>query len=113
MVGPYLLREMEEQVVKIKQNLKASQDRQKSYVDKCKTHREFKVGDHVFLKVKSRKISLRLGNCSKLASRYYGSFEILERIGPIATCFHFLHPYAFIMCFIYLCLKRLFLMLII
>jgi hypothetical protein len=40
------------------------------------------VGDHVFLKVKTKKSSLKLGNCSKLASRYYGSFEILERIGP-------------------------------
>jgi hypothetical protein len=43
---------MEEKVVKIKQNLKASQDRKKSYVDKGRIHREFKVGDHMFLKVK-------------------------------------------------------------
>jgi hypothetical protein len=52
MVGPYFLREMEEQMIKIKQNLKAAQDRKKSYVDKGRTHKEFKVGDHVFLKVK-------------------------------------------------------------
>jgi hypothetical protein len=83
MVGPDLLREMEEKMVKIKQNLKATQDMQKSYADKCKTHREFKVGDHVFLKVKARKSSLKLGNCSKLAAHYCGSFEILERIGPV------------------------------
>ena len=38
----------------------------------------------MFLKVKSNKSSLKLGNCSKLAARYCGSFEILERIGPIA-----------------------------
>jgi hypothetical protein len=38
----------------------------------------------VFLKVKSRKSSLKLGNCSNLEARYCGSFEILERIGPIA-----------------------------
>jgi hypothetical protein len=42
------------------------------------------VGDHVFLKVKSRGISLKLGKCSKLETHYYGPFEILERIGPIA-----------------------------
>jgi hypothetical protein len=41
------------------------------------------VGDHVFLKVKANKISLKLGNCSKLVGCYCGSFEILERIGPI------------------------------
>jgi hypothetical protein len=84
MVGPDLLREMEEQMLKIKQNLKASQDRQKSYVDKGRTPREFNVGDHVFLKVKTNKRSLKLGNCSKLESFYCGPFEILKRIGTIA-----------------------------
>jgi hypothetical protein len=66
-VGPDFLREMEEKMIKIKKNLKATQDRQKSYADKGRTHREFKVGDHVFLKVKANKSSLKLGNCSKLA----------------------------------------------
>jgi hypothetical protein len=83
-VGPELLKEMEEKMLKIKQNLKAAQDRQKSYADKNRTHREFKVGDHVFLKVKANRSSLRLGNCSKLAARFCGPFEILERIGPVA-----------------------------
>jgi hypothetical protein len=83
-VGPDLLREMEEKMIKIKQNLKAAQDRQKSYANNVITHREFKVGDHVFLKVRANRISLKLGNCSKLAARYCGPFEILERIGPVA-----------------------------
>jgi hypothetical protein len=42
------------------------------------------VGDHVFLKVKPRHNSLKLGNWSKLATHYSGPFEILERIGPVA-----------------------------
>jgi hypothetical protein len=83
-VGLDCLREMEEQMIKINKNLKVDQDRQKSYVDKGITHREFNVGDHVFLKVKSNRSSLKLGNCSKLAARYCGPFEILERIGPVA-----------------------------
>jgi hypothetical protein len=83
-VGPELLRKMEEKILKIKQNLKVARDRQKSYADKGRTHREFKVGDHVFLKVKANRSSLNLGNCSKLAARYCRSFEILERIGPVA-----------------------------
>jgi hypothetical protein len=41
------------------------------------------VGDHVFLKVKANITSLKLRNCSKLATKYCGPFEILERIGPI------------------------------
>jgi len=42
------------------------------------------VGNHVLLKVKARRNSLKLGKCSKLATRYCGPFEILERIGLIA-----------------------------
>jgi hypothetical protein len=75
---------MEDQMIKIKQNLKTAQDRQKSYVDKNITHRGFKVGDHVFLKVKTNRSSLKLGSCAKLVARFYGLFEIMERIGPVA-----------------------------
>jgi hypothetical protein len=42
------------------------------------------VGDHVFLKVKANKSSLKLGRCAKLASRFCGPFEILERIGQVS-----------------------------
>jgi hypothetical protein len=42
------------------------------------------VGEHVFLKVKSKRSSLRLRSFPKLAARYCGSFEVLERIGPVA-----------------------------
>jgi hypothetical protein len=45
--------------------------------------RDFKVGEHVFLKVKEKRSSLRLGSFPKLAARYCGPFEILEKIGPI------------------------------
>jgi hypothetical protein len=82
-VGLDFLREMEEQMIKIKKSLKVAQDRQKIYADKGITHRKFNVGDHILLKVKANRSSLKLGNCSKLAARYCGSFEILERIGPV------------------------------
>jgi hypothetical protein len=94
-------------MLKIKQNLKDSQDRHKRYVDKNITHRHFKVGDHVFLKVKANKSSLKLGNCSNLVARYCGPFEILEWIGQLHICFHFLHPRLFIMCFMYHCLQNI------
>ena len=40
------------------------------------------MGDHVFLKVKANRSSLKLRNCSKLEACFCGLFEILERIGP-------------------------------
>ena len=47
-------------------------------------NREFSVGDNVYLKVKAKKSSLKLGSCSKLSPRYHGMFEVLERIGPFS-----------------------------
>ena len=38
----------------------------------------------MFIKVRPKKISLRLGSCAKLAPRYYGPFEILSRIRQVA-----------------------------
>ena len=38
----------------------------------------------MFIKVRPKKSSLRLGSCTKLAPRYYGPFEILSRIGQVA-----------------------------
>jgi hypothetical protein len=64
--------------------LKIAQDRHKSYVDRKRTPREFKIRYHVYLRVRPRKISLRMGDGAKLAPRYYGPFEILDRVGPIA-----------------------------
>jgi hypothetical protein len=75
---------MEEKMVKIKQNLKVAQDRKKRYVDKRRIVIEFKVGDHVCLKVNPNKISLKLGSCTKLATRLCHPFEILDKIGLVA-----------------------------
>ena len=70
-------------MIQIRWRLKEAHDRQKSYADKNRIHREFKVGDHVFLKVKANRSSLKLGSCAKLAAIFCGPFEILERIGLV------------------------------
>jgi hypothetical protein len=87
MVGPEMLQEMENMVRKVQHNLKEAHDRQKSYADQKTRHLEFQVGDHVYLKVKARKHSLKLGNCVNMAQRFCGPFEILARIGPVAYQF--------------------------
>ena len=83
-IGPDLLKEMEEQMEKIKKNLQATQDRQKSYANTNRVFRYFNMGEHVFLKVKAKRSLPRLGSCPKLATRYCGTFEILEKIGLVA-----------------------------
>jgi len=66
-LGPELLNEMEQAIIKIRHNLKISQDKHKSYVDSKITPTEFKVGDHEYLWVKPKRISLKMGMCAKLA----------------------------------------------
>ena len=65
----------------IRQSLKRASDRQKSYADLHRSSRTFQIGDKVFLRVKPKRSSLKMGKCRKLSSRYCGPFEILRRIG--------------------------------
>ncbi|GJZ51155.1 putative reverse transcriptase domain-containing protein [Tanacetum coccineum] len=76
--------ETTDKLVLIKERLKAVRDRQKSYADNRRKPLEFKVGEQVLLKVSPWKSAIRCGRKSKLALRYVGSFEILERMGPVA-----------------------------
>ncbi|KAL0291142.1 UNVERIFIED_CONTAM: Transposon Tf2-12 polyprotein [Sesamum calycinum] len=82
--GPELVQETMEKIQIVKKCLKATQDRQKSYVDKHRREMEYEVGDKVFLKVSPWKGILRFGKQGKLSPRYIGPYEIIERIGPLA-----------------------------
>ncbi|XP_042448934.1 uncharacterized protein LOC122033838 [Zingiber officinale] len=64
--------------------IESDTDRQKSYADRRRRLLEFSVGDHVFLRVSPTKGVKRFGLRGKLAPRYIGPFEILERIGAVA-----------------------------
>ncbi|GJY41221.1 putative reverse transcriptase domain-containing protein [Tanacetum coccineum] len=61
-----------------------SRDRQKSYADKRRKPLEFSVGDYVLLKVLPWKGVVRFGKKGKLAPRFVGPFEIIEKVGPVA-----------------------------
>jgi hypothetical protein len=82
--GPDLVREAEEKVRVIKNNLEAAQAGQKSYHDKRRKPLQFEVGDHVYLKVSPTKGVQRFGLKGKLAPRYIGPYEIKETYGPVA-----------------------------
>jgi hypothetical protein len=73
---------MEEKVKQIKANILAAQSRQKSYVDKRRSFLEFKVGDHVYLRVFPMKRVHRFGIKGKLAPRYIGPYPIIDKYEP-------------------------------
>ncbi|GKE36236.1 hypothetical protein Tco_1459641, partial [Tanacetum coccineum] len=84
LIAPELVQETTDKVVLIKEKLKAVRDRQKSYADNRRKALEFEVGDRVLLKVSPWKGVIHFGKKGKLAPRYVGPFEILERIDPVA-----------------------------
>ena len=65
-------------------NLEVAKDRKKSQADLKQTQKEFQVGEHVFIKVRPKKSSLKLGSCAKLAPQYCGPFGILSKMGQVA-----------------------------
>ena len=82
--GPDLIRDTSEKVNLIRQRLLTAQSRQKSYADVRRRPLEFKVGDHVFLKVMPKGGVVRFSKRGKLSSRFIGPFEMLERIDIVA-----------------------------
>ncbi|GKB03994.1 putative reverse transcriptase domain-containing protein [Tanacetum coccineum] len=84
LTGPDLVQETTDKVVVIRDRLKTARDCQKTYADNRRKPLEFQVGDHVMLKVSPWKGVVRFGKKGKLAPRFVGPFEILERIGHVA-----------------------------
>ena len=78
MIGPDIVKDIEEKVQVIRQRLKATSDRQKANADLKMRDIEYEVGDKVFLKVSSWWKILQFGNKGKLSSRFIEPYEILE-----------------------------------
>nr|GEZ34600.1 putative reverse transcriptase domain-containing protein [Tanacetum cinerariifolium] len=84
LIGPEIVQETKEKIFQIKERLKTTRSRQKSYADKRRKPLEFKVGDRVLLKVSLWTGVVRFGKKGKLAPRYVRPFEIMERVRQVA-----------------------------
>jgi hypothetical protein len=82
--SPDIIKEAEEQVQLIRNRLKATQSRQKSYADSKRRPVTFNVGDFVYLQVTPLKGMQRFHVKGKLAPRYIGPFKILEHRGEMS-----------------------------
>ena len=83
-IGSDLIQETEEKVKMIREILKVANDRQKSYADMKRRDICYEIKEKVFLKVSSWKKVMRFGKKSKLSPRFIGSYEVIEKVGPVA-----------------------------
>ncbi|GJQ96806.1 retrotransposon-related protein [Tanacetum coccineum] len=69
----------------LKFHLKRAQDRMVSLANKNRTYRSFDVGTWDFLKLQPhRQVTVRQGQYYKLSSKYFGPFQIIEKVGKVA-----------------------------
>ena len=69
----------------IKDNISSAQARMKFYADKNRSERAFEIGDWVFLRLQPyRHTTLAMRRNLKLAPKFYGPFQVIEKIGSVA-----------------------------
>ena len=77
----------------IKERLKVAIDRQKSYADMKRKYIRYEINEKVFLKVSSWKNVMRFGKKGKLSPRFIGTNEVIEKVGPVHTDWHYLRTW--------------------
>jgi hypothetical protein len=72
----------------LKEHLHLAQNRMKLQVDKCHSEQQFKGGDWIYLRLQPyRQKTLALPCNLKLSPRFFGPFQILSRVGLVASKF--------------------------
>jgi Chromo (CHRromatin Organisation MOdifier) domain len=80
-----LMKDRHQLVLQLKQQLHKAQERMNRFADEKRVERSFEVGDWVFLKLQPyRQVSVTGVTHSKLNAKFYGPFQILEKIGTVA-----------------------------
>ena len=68
----------------IREILKVVADRQKSYADLKRKDIQYEIGKKVFSKVSPWKKIMRFGLKGKLSPGFIRSYEVIEKVGPMA-----------------------------
>lgn len=83
-LGPEVVQRMADLVKDIREKVRISRDRQKSYYDKRRKPLEFEECDHVFLKVNPMTGVGRVLKSRKLTPKFIGPYQILKKVGTVA-----------------------------
>ena len=68
----------------LRDNLTMAQNRMKQQADQHRTEREFEVVDWVFVRLQPYKqFPLKQQGKNKLAPKFYGPYQIIQKISPI------------------------------
>lgn len=69
----------------LKELLEAAQTRMKHYADAKRSEREFQPADWVYLKLQPyRQVTIAIRKHLKLAAKYFGPYQVFEKIGLVA-----------------------------
>jgi hypothetical protein len=80
---PDILQEAKKQVPMVRENLRVTQSRQKSYADHRRRELSFEVGDFIYLKVSPMRGLRHFKIRGKLAPKFIGPLKILEKRGEV------------------------------
>ena len=83
-IVPYLIQETEEKVKMIRERLKVTTNRKKSYTDMRIMDIRYEIDEKMFLKVSPWKKAMIFGKKSKLSPRFIRPYEVIEKVGPMA-----------------------------
>ena len=80
-----LLQNRSTMIAHLKDNLHQAHNIMKQQVNQPRSKWSFQVGDEVFHRLQPYKqTSLKEKDCQKLAPKFYGSYQILQRIGVVS-----------------------------
>ena len=83
-LGLDMIQQTIEKIQMIRDKLRTTQSRQKTYADKKRRPLEFQEGDDIFLKVIPTNGIGRVMKSKKLTPRFIGLYQILKKIGLVA-----------------------------
>lgn len=79
------LQENQDILSALKENLQCAKNQQKIYAAKKRVERHFEVGDLVFLRLQPyRQSSLKRSGSEKLKPRFYGPYQVVQKVGIVA-----------------------------